>query len=88
MVKQRGDMVSWLRALTILLENLSSVPSTHVTTYNLSITPVPGVYCPSLTGTRHIYNNHAYNIQVSKTLRHISKIYMYVCVCVCIYVYI
>lgn len=36
-------MVSWLRAVAALLEDLSFIPSTHLVAYKASVTPVPGV---------------------------------------------
>jgi hypothetical protein len=56
-------MAQWLRALTALLEVLSSIPSTHRAAHNCLI-PVPGDLTPS---HRHIYrqNTNAHKIKIN-----------------------
>ena len=45
-----GEVVQWLRALTVLPEDTDSVPSTHMAA-QLSITPVPGDLSDTFTHT-------------------------------------
>jgi hypothetical protein len=40
-------MDQWLRAVAAFPEDLGSIPSTHIGSSHLSITPVPGLLTPS-----------------------------------------
>lgn len=53
-----GQMAQMLRALAVLVEKHSSVPSTHMLSYNLPYLQFQELWCPLLAskGTRHACN--------------------------------
>lgn len=65
-----GEMVQWLKAPAILLEDLGLVPSTHVTAHNL-YTPVPGNLTPSTGLFRK--SIHMMYTHLDKTSFHITQ---------------
>ena len=68
-------MARWLRALVVLPEDLSSIPSTYMATYNCLLTPVPGhVMPPSWTlWARHAHGKHPHSLTKEDSKDHMTS---------------
>lgn len=79
---EAGEVVQRLRALSVLLEDLSIVLSSHVRQFRTKSPLVPGNECPPLTSvgictqSTHIYT-HTHVIHIYKTYMCVYVLYLH-----------